>query len=627
MRRLQRAIAIPCILLIASPLLPADDIRIEKPKGGFMGFLTHQFQAPAVTPVNWRDSSRLASLVRAGKIYLSLQDAIALALENNLDIESERYVPFIAQADLKRSLSGSLSRGISTSVTQGPASASTASPAAIITTGVVTQVGSGLSQLGPNVPTLDPVVSGGLTWAHVTSPQINPFAYGTNILTTTSTIFSAMYSQNFLHGTTVQLSFTNNFVYQNTYLNFLNPSRSASAQLFVAQPLLQGFSLAVNNRYIRIAKNNTKIADSVFEQQVIATVSNVISLYWDLVSFTENVRYAQQNLTLAEENYNDNKKQVEIGTMAPIEITTAEAELAARQQDVTVAETSVLQQETILKSVLTHRGLMDPVIAEARIVPTDSIHIPERDNIPPLGDLMADAMTFRPELRQSALNVDNSKIQLQGTHNELLPSLSIVGMLMNRGLAGLLNSIEPPPGSGFANEADPFFIGGNPLAWEQVLRRNFPIYRLFFSLNIPFRNRAAQSDYVHDQLTLRQSELAYQKQEKQVRQDVINAVNSLEQARAQYEAAARQAVLQRETLAAEQKKFRLGASTTYLVIQAQRDLALAESNQVVAESVYQKAKVNLDVATGRILPAHGINIEEARKGVVSRGPSALPPAR
>ncbi len=615
------------MLLIASPLLPGEDIQIERPQGGALGFLTHQFRASRVSPVTWQDSNRLGALIRAGKIYLSLQDAVALALENNLDIASVRYDPFIAQTDLKRASSGGLLRGISTSVTQGPASASTASPAAIISTGVVTQVGSGLSQLGPNVPTLDPVVTGNLYWAHVTSPQINPFAYGTNILTTNSTIASVSYNQNFSHGGSISLSLTNNFVYQNTYLNFLNPSRSASAQLMYVQPLLQGMSLAVNNRYIRIAKNNVKIADTVFEQQVISTVSNVISLYWDLVSFTENVRYAEQNLELAQENYNDNRKQVEIGTMAPIEITRAEAELAARQQDVTVAQTSVLQQETILKSVLTHRGLSDPLIAEARIVPTDSIHVPARDNIPPLGDLMADAMTYRPELRQSALTVENSKIQLQGTHNELLPSLSLVGMLMNRGLAGFLNSIEAPPGSGFVNEADPYFLGGNGLAWEQVLRRNFPIYRFYFSLNIPFRNRAAQSDYVHDQLTLRQSQLSYQQQEKQVRQDVVNAVNSLEQARSQYEAAARQSVLQRETLDAEQKKFRLGASTTYLVIQAQRDLAQAESNEVIAQSVYQKARVNLDVATGRILSTYGINIEEARKGTVSRAPSSLPPAR
>ncbi len=627
MRKLRTAVATLCALLTANPLLPGEDIQIERPRGGPLGFLTHQFQASKVSPVTWQDSGRLGALMRAGKIYLSLQDAIALALENNLDIASVRYAPFIAQADFKRASSGGLLRGISTSVTQGPASASTASPAAIISTGVVTQVGSGLSQLGPTVPTLDPVITGSLYWAHVTSPQTNPFAYGTDILTTTSTIASLSYNQNFLHGGSLSFSITNNFVYQNTYLNFLNPSRSASAQLLFSQPLLQGLSLAVNNRYIRIAKNNTKIATTVFEQQVIATVSNIISLYWDLVSFTENVRYAEQNLKLAQDNYDDNRKQVEIGTMAPLEITRAEAELAARQQDVTVAQTSVLQQETILKSVLTHRGLSDPAIAGAHIVPTDSIHIPSRDNIPPLESLMADAMTYRPELRQSELTVDNSKIQLQGTHNELLPSLSIIGILMNRGLAGFLNSIEPPPGSGFANFGDPYFLGGNGLAWQQILQRNFPVYRLYVSLNIPFRNRAAQSDYVHDQLTLRQSELSYQQQEKQVRQDVVNAVNSLEQARSQYEAAARQTVLQQETLDAEQKKFRLGASTTYLVIQAQRDLAQAESNEVVSESVYQKARVNLDVATGRILSTYGIDIEDARMGTVSRAPSPLPPAK
>lgn len=562
--------------------------------------------------------------MRAGKIYLSLQDAIALALENNLDIASVRYGGLIAQQDLNRARSGGLLRGISTGVTQGPASASTASPAAIITTGVATSIGSGLSQLGPNVPSLDPVLTGTIAWAHATSPQTNSFQYGTEVLTTNSYIENIAFSKSFISGGTASVSFSNDFVSQNSFINFLNPSRTASLSVQYQQPILQGLSLAVNNRYIRIAKNDVKVANAVFEQQVIATVSNVVSLYWDLVSFTENVRYAEQNLKLAQESYEDNRKQVEIGTLAPIEITRAEAEVAARQQDVTVAQTSVLQQETILKSVLSKKGLFNPEIAEARIVPTDAIQVPPRDDLPPLGDLMAEAMTNRPELRQSALTVENSKIQLKGTKNELLPSLSLFAYMNNHGLAGFLNSITPPPGSGFVNEADPYFIGGNGLALAQLFRRNFPSYRFFFTLNIPFRNRAAQSDYVHDQLTLRQAEISNRQQEKQVRLDVSNAVNSLSQARSQYESSVKQRVLQEQTLDAEQKKYRLGASTTYLVIQAQRDLAQAESNEVIAESVYAKAKVNLDVATGRLLSSYGISLDEARQGRVSRAPAALP---
>ncbi len=589
-----------------------------------MGFLTRQFRAPHIAPVDLQDSGRLDALMRAGKIYLSLQDAIALALENNLDIASVRYDGFIAGQDLKRARSGGLLRGVNTAVIQGPASASTASPAAIITTGVTTSVGSGLSQLGPNVPTLDPVLAGTLAWAHATSPQTNAFQYGTSVLTTNSLITNVSLNKSFISGGTATIGFSNNFVAQNSYINFLNPSRTATLSAQYQQPILQGLSLAVNNRYIRIAKNNIKLANVVFEEQVIATVSNVVGLYWDLVSFTENVRYARQNLELARENYEDNRKQVQIGTLAPIEITRAEAEVAAREQDVTVAETSVLQQETILKSVISKRGLFSPDVAEARIVPTDSIQVPARDDLPPLGDLMAEAMTNRPELRQSGLTVENSRIQLQGTKNELLPSLSLFAYMNNHGLAGFLNSITPPPGSGFVNGADPYFIGGDGLALAQLFRRNFPSYRFFFTLNIPFRNRAAQSDYVHDQLTLRQAEISNRQQEKQVRLDVANALNSLSQARAQYESSAKQKILQQQTLEAEQKKYRLGASTTYLVIQAQRDLAQAESNEVVAESVYQKAKVNLDVATGRLLPSYGISLEEARQGRVARPPAAPP---
>jgi len=602
----------------------AADLGVLPAKGGPIPFLTRQFRPAHVAPIDLTNSPRLENLIRAGRIYLSLSDAIALAVENNLDIASVRYDSLLAGQDLRRAESGGLTRGVPQTVTPGPASAGPASTITASSVGVSANSGSGLSQLGPTVPALDPVITGSLSWGHTSAPQTNFLqAGGLSSLTTSATQNSVGVSKNFITGGAAILTLSNALIVQNAGQNALglNPSRQATLDLTIFQPLLQGFSPAVNKRYIRIAKNDLKVADLVFQEQLIATVSNVIGLYWDLVGFRQAVKYAQDNLALAGRTYNDNKRQVEIGTLAPIELTRAEAEVASRNQDLMVAETNVLEQETILKTVLSRNGILNPVVNESRIVPTDTIQIPPEEPLE-LADLFHEALANRLELKQSALTVDNGKIQLRGTKNELLPALGLYIDLTNHGAAGFINT-NPPLAVG-GSGVDPYFVGGMGSAFGQVFRRNFPDYRVGFSLNIPFRNRAAQSDYVHDQLTLRQSEIAYRKQENQIRVDVQNALVGLKQARAQYNAAVKQRVLEAQTLDGEQKKNKLGANTLFDVIQAQRDLAQAESNEVTAQSTFMKSRVNLEVATGRIFSAYDINIEEARHGKISRPPSALP---
>lgn len=702
-------VAVLCVCLFFVPLAPAQQsfggIAIQPPRGLF-----RSYRASSISPVDLSNSGRLESLLRAGKIYLSLQDAIALALENNLDIAAQRYGPLIAEQDLKRAKSGGLNRGISQTIQQGPASApaptisatststppatgTAATPAATTstTTGTAGTTGaasststasatttaastsstggalstgvsssspsgsnssfssnpsstsassssiassvnassstaassSGLSQLGPSIPTLDPVLTASYTAEHFTSILTNLRQAGTFALVSSTKVPKISISKNWLTGTSATLSLSNQFVLQNTGLNSLNPSRSATLDLVVLQPLLQGFSIAVNNRDIRIAKNEVKLSSVVFKSQVIATVSSVVDLYWDLVAYNENVDFAKQNLALAEKSYNDTKAQVQVGTLASIETVRAEAEIASRQQDLTVAETSVLEQETILKNGLSKNGVADPLIAEARIVPTDRIRISDTDGTEPLSNLIDEALRNRPELEQSRLGVENNQIQLKGTKNELLPTLNLFVELTNHGLAGAINAVPLPPGFEPLPPTDSYFIGGYGTALGQIFRRNFPDYTIGFQLNIPFRNRAAQSDYVHDQLTLRESEFSYRQQENQIRVDVQNAVVALRQARAQYDAAIKQRVLEEQTLDAEQKMNALGAATVFEVIQAQRDLAQAQSNQVSAESQYQKARVNLEQVTGRTLSAYNININEAISGHVSRPPSPI----
>jgi outer membrane protein len=645
MHLLHRVFALFCVVLLlvpaagaetATPPLPNQQSQAHQvvyPEGHFSR-LTRAYRAPEVPPINLANSSRLESLLRAGKLYLSLQDAIALALENNLDVELQRYGPQIADSDILRAKAGGLLRGVPTSVQQGPSSATgQAGQATGISQSAATQaaasssagVGTIITSTGTAVPNLDPSLVGFVRFAHSTNPQTSTFVTGTNTLIQRQDVSNFGFQQGFLTGTTVNLGFSNLHSRSTLLRAELNPSVSSTLNLSLTQKLLQGFGPAVNSRYIRVAKNNREVSDLVFKQQVIATVSAIANLYWDLVSFNEDVRVKKQNLSTSEKLYNDNKKQVEIGTLAPIEIVRAEAEVASRQQDLTIAETRVLQQETILKNALSRTGVASPAIIESRIVPTDRIHMPDQEAIEPIQDLVANARNARPELAQARIQLENSRISLKGSKSQLMPSLDAFVNLANNGLAGELNSLPLPPGNIIPrNQPNPFFIGGLGTALTQLFSRNFPDYNAGFQLNIPLRNRAAQADMIRDELSIRQQELSLQRLENQLRVEVQNALIGLQQARATYQAAQKARVLQEQTLDAEQKKYFLGASTIYNVILVQRDLAGAQSGEVAALSQYSKARVELDRATAQTLANNNISLEEAFRGSISRPPSPLP---
>jgi outer membrane protein len=336
---------------------------------------------------------------------------------------------------------------------------------------------------------------------------------------------------------------------------------------------------------------------------------------------------AEQALSASQKLYNDNKKQVEVGTLAPISIVQAEAEIATNEQNLTVARTNVLEQETIIKNVLSREGISSPAIASAHIVTLDRIRVPEVEPVQPIQDLTQMALENRPEVSQTKLNIENTKITIQGDRSNLLPQLSAFGFLNGNCLAGSANPF-PSPGTpqsliGTPN-LDPTFAGGYGTCLSQIFSHNYPDYRFGVNLTIPLRNRAAQSDYARDTLTLRQTQLGLQKQANQIRVDVQNALIALQQARAQYQAAQKSVVLEEQTLEAEQKKYALGASTVYNVILIQRDLLTAQGNQVSAESNYVKARNNLDFVTGLILQSYNVDIGEAIRGEVSKPPSQIP---
>ncbi|MFN0101580.1 MAG: TolC family protein [Bryobacteraceae bacterium] len=620
----QQLTSLLCSLLVLASAMPAQS---RSGVSGWWNNITEPYSWKDVAPIQLGNSTRLDQLLRAGKLYLSLQDTISLVLENNLDIEVQRYGPRISEAELQRANAGGTARvGSATNVS----TASTGQGAA------GSQLGAAAAQTGQALPgqNLDPVFNGTMSWAHQTIPQTNTFVTGTSSLINQRTLANYSVSQSFLSGTTATLGFNNNLLSQNSGRNDFNPSKSINGSINVTQRLMQGFGMAVNNRNIRISRNNVKVSELVFQQQVITTVSSVISLYWDLVSANEDVRVKQQALALNQKLYDDNKKQVEIGTLAPIEIIRAEAEVARSQQDLTISETNLLQQETVLKNALSRTGVASPGLAESRIVPTDKIRMPDTEAVEPMQDLVDKAVSGRPELEQSRINIESAKVGLAGSRNALLPSVDAFVDLRNSGLSGILNSqpIPPVPGApaGVASpprnpaNVDGYFLGGYRTALGQVFRRNFPDYSVGVSLNIPLRNRGAQADMIRDQLSLRQTEIRLQQSLNQVRVEVQNALISLQQARARYQTSVKNRVLQEQTLDAEQKKYALGASTIFFVIQAQRDLTAAQASEVASLSTYARARNELERATGQTLTANSIQIDEAMKGSVSRPPSAIP---
>ena len=628
MHRIRSSVAILCAGLLLSPCIGAQTMSNEEPS--FFSKIVAPYRVKEVAPVNLANSGRLEQLLRAGKLYLSLQDTIALALENNLDIELQRYGPALADASLLRAKAGGLLRGVPTNVSSGPSGAPSQRGQATGTTqsaaSAVTSAGGGtiITQTGVAALNLDPVFTSFVRAGHFTNPQTSSFVTGNNTLINRNEIFNFSVQQSFLTGTTAQLSLATNHLSSNALRNDLNPTTSSSLDLRITQRLLQGFGLAVNSRSIKVAQNNREVSDLVFKQQVITTVSAIINLYWDLVSFNEDVKVKQQAVDLNQKLLSDNKKQVEIGTLAPIEVLRAEAELASAQQDLTISETRVLQQETILKNSLSRTGVQSPAVADARIVVTDRIRVPEVEAVQPIQDLVSEALRARPELSQQRININSSQTNLIGQKQQLRPSLDVTAQVTNNSLAGSLNSLPLPEGSPPRFVPD-FFVGGFGSALGQVFRRNFPDYSVSLSLNIPLRNRSAQADMAIDQLNIRQAELQLRKAENQVRVDVQNALIALRQTRATYQAAVKTRQFREQTLDAEQKKYALGASTIFNVILVQRDLAQAQSAEVTALSDYSRAQTQFDVATGRTLETNSISIDEAFRGQVSRAPAALPP--
>ncbi len=617
-----------CVLLISClPIFAqSPEVSIEDPAPvPYVGRILRPFhlQRRIVSPVKLSNTPRLEALVRAGNLYLSVQDVIALVLENNIDIAIQRYGPSLAREVLRRAEGGGFLRSVGTTINPGPVSVSLAG--VNVNTGGLAEgsgVGSGggiVIQIGPTPPNLDPSIFAYANFAHTTTPLSNTVLSQTTSLTNDGRVFQLGYSQSFLTGTNAQLSYVTSRGRVNSPANLLNPATSGNLDLYVTQNLLQGYGISVNNRNIRVAKNNIRVTDLQVRRQVITTVSAILNLYWDLVSFNEDMRIKQVALETAEKLFEDNKTQVKLGALPAIEVTRAAAQVSSSKEDLLISQTNVAQQETILKNALSRNSIASPWLDDVHLIPLDRIEVPEKEDLKPTPELIQVALLNRPEIQQTRINIESSLINLTGSKNALLPTLQAFAEFTNHALTGELNPLY----NGRSGAPDPYFVGGYGNFLSQIARRNFPDYSAGFSLNIPFRNRAAQADYVTDQLNLRQSELQLQRSISQIRVDVKNAVIGLQQARARYENAVATRVLAQQALDAEQKRFSFGTSTVSLVVQAQRDLALDQSAEVQAMANYTHAKIAFDEAVGQTLDVNAISMDEAAAGQVARQ-SAIP---
>jgi outer membrane protein TolC len=575
-----------------------------------------------VPPANLNNSPRLESLVRGGNLYLSVEDVIALTIENNLDLAVQRYGPPLAREVLRRTEGGGALRDTSQPISPGPPSVSLAgvsvNAVGLPESGSGVGSGGGITiQLGTTPPNLDPSLIAYASFQHATAPESNTFLALTDAQINNTRNYQFGYAQSFVTGTYAQLFFSSTRNQLNSPAFVINPFTSGLLDLYMTQNLLQGFGVAVNNRNIRVQRNNMKITDLQLKQQVVTTVSAMLNLYWDLVSFDEDARIKEQALATAEKLLEDNKKQVQLGTLPSIEIIRAAAEVSANHELLLIAQTNVAQQETVLKNALSRTGIVSAWLDEVHIVPLDHIVVPPTEDLKPMRELTDEALKNRPELDQARINTESLRINLAGTKNALLPTLQVFAELTNNGLTGIPNALAP------GQIPAPVFVGGYGNLLGEIFRRDYPNYSAGLSLNIPFRNRAAQGDFVADQLKLRQGELQLQKSINQVRVDVKNTVIGLQQARARYETAVATRQLALQALEAEQNRFKFGESTISLVVQAQRDLAADQEAEIQSMANYTHAKIAFDQAVGQTFEANNISMSEAASGHVARQ-SAIP---
>ena len=560
---------------------------------------------------NAGESLRWQTLRQGDRVRLSLADAIALALENNLDIELQRVGLDMADTDVQRASAGAQGRGVTLAVREGLRSVSSSatavagnSPLGVGAEANLSLAGGQTATAGRLPPSFDPVLTAVLRRGHQNVPQANAFAIGTSVLESDTTSGSLAFLQGFRTGGELAITFDATSQELNNRRVDVNPFTQAGAGISFTQPLLRGFGWSLNSRFIRIAKRNRDVADLVFQQQVISTVSAVIRLYWDLSSLTAEVDVRRQNLARSEKLLSDTDAHVAVGTRADIDAVRARAEVARARRDLIAVEGLARQQATILKDFLSRGTIADSGLAALSVELADSPPAMRETEPAPLPDLVRQAIETRPDLAQARLQIENARTAAEGSQNALLPALDVVVSARSNALAGDVNPLVIAGGA--AHVPDPRFVGDFRDALAQIRRRTFPDYGIAVQMSIPLRHRAASADLARDRIAIRQQELRLELLHKQVAVEVQNALIAVAQAKATLESAAREREYQDRALAAEEERLGVGVSTTYLVIQYQRDLAQAQSAEAAARAGYSIARAAFDRATGGLLGQYGV---------------------
>jgi outer membrane protein TolC len=608
--------------------------------------VTGPYTSRSVPQVNLRNSPRLDSLIKDGVIMLSMSDAIVIALQDNLDIDIARYNLPIADTDILRTKGGGTPLGVATGVVSGTpggtgtgvaggALTSTGSSAGGTTAGTG-GAGAGTSGLvlsslgaGPAAPQFDPSVIGNLQIQRAIFPQAGTSTGQLAVSQNTSTA-NFTYSQGFATGTNLGLTFNNSRITTDSIFASFVPELSSSFQLTLTQHLLQGRGWAINNRFITISKNNRAITDESFRQQIISTVAQIQDIYWDLVSAFEDLRVKREILAFAERTLSDNKKQLQIGTLAPIDVTNAESQVATARQNVIVSETNLQLQQLYTINALS-RNIGASQVRFAPIVPTDTMVIPLTEAVEPTQDLVTEAVAKNPTLAQARIDLKNRQLNAKAAANGLLPTLDLVGFYGSSSLAGIFNTSLCTPSTPSTPYAGRYI--GTPLctppfpspssygtAFTNLFNSSAPDKGVALNLTIPIRNRQAQSVQVRSELEIRQAQVRLQQLENQVIIAVRNAQFALQQNKARVDAAVEAERYARENLQAEQKKYLYGASTSYLVFQQETNLATAEENLLAAKIAYAKSRVNFDQVMSRTLERNSILLADAETGRISNLP-------
>lgn len=599
--------------------------------------LFRPYEPQSIAPSAVENSVRLRDLIRDGKLELSLADALALALENNLDIAVQRYLIPISQSDVLRARGGQAARGVSGSLVPGGLSAgalgagisAAGSGGGVGGAGGITG-GGGAVQIPP-VGNFDPALSFNFSWDRASTPLNTAVVAGVPSVVGYATAYSGTYAQLFPTGTSYFLSL-NGIRQSSTQRSLLfNPAVVTRVSLGFNQPLLSGFGIRSNERFLIVARNNTRITQETFRLQAVSTVVQVENTYWDLAQFQETVKVAEQSLAVAQRLYEDNKKQAEIGTLAPLDVVAAESEVAARERDLVVARTNLQLQETRLKNLLSKKP--DAALDTATVVVTTQMPEPRDVDIPKLENALTNAESNRPELRQGEGNLQNQDVSVTFTRSNLLPNLSTFGMYAGSGLRGNSCAPLPPSAPGSAptilsppdcrngNVVSTLVAAGSSDSLGQTFGGDFPEYAGGVTLNVPFRNRSAQADNLRAQLEQGQLQVGLQRSRNQVSLEVRQAIIGLQQGKAQVEAAHQAVRLARETFEAEQKKLAAGVSTSYNVILRERDLTAAQLAEVQAVDTYAKALVEMDRSMGTTLDRNGVQINDALAGSVTKMPT------